>query len=145
MNACCETLKGTALRSTKSISREQYLYFRTFVTKTLVYKCKLCQALLAICLRGSFHCVEIPIYVPWKVSRTLSLWKYLSEYNYIAITLTPRATALDYDHCKDKSILIRVLLILFESNRTLRKFILEQLNAARRSKLNFNKFSTTRF
>lgn len=145
MNACFETLKGTALRSTKNISREQYLYFRTFMTKTLVYKCKLCQVLLAVCLRETFHGVGIPIYVPWKVLRTLSLWKYLSECHYIAVSLFSRATALEYDHCKDKSILIRVFLILFESNRTLRKFILEQLNAAKRSKLNFNKFSTTRF
>jgi len=75
VNACFETLKGTALRSTKSISREQYLHFRTFMTKTLVYKCKLYQVLLAICLRESFYGVEIPIYVPRKVlyTRTLSL------------------------------------------------------------------------
>jgi hypothetical protein len=64
VNACFETLKGTALGNTKSISREQYLYFRTFMAKTLVYKCKLCQVLLAICLRESFHGVEIRMYVP---------------------------------------------------------------------------------
>jgi hypothetical protein len=61
VNACFETLKATALRSTNSISREQYLHFRTFMTNTFVYKCKLRQVLLAICLRESFHGVEIPI------------------------------------------------------------------------------------
>ena len=64
MNACFETLKGTALRSTKSISREQYLHFRTFMTKTLVYKCKLCQVLLAICLREVFTALRFPCTFP---------------------------------------------------------------------------------